>query len=74
MTTPTRFDRIVSTLVAEAMEDPATGWLSNFGEYDQFDYAENDGAIYVNGNYESVDVYQLAGIVEALFEQFEKEH
>lgn len=59
-----RRKQIVDRLVAEALTDPGTGWLSNAGDYDQFKYAKNDGGIYINGNYESVDVYQLASIIE----------
>ncbi len=69
---PSLFDQILSRIVDEAITDPATGWLSNAGDYDDFEYEQADGAIYFNGNYESVDVYQLASIIEQFIQEREE--
>lgn len=76
MSAPTRHD-ILTALVAEALDDPTTGWLSDIGvhstdlEYDSSNqtiiiYSPEHRNALDMGYQGSIDVGQLAGVVESL--------
>lgn len=62
-------DVILTTLVAEALDDPDTGWLSDLGVdgyYLEYDLSNETITIDSPEHVGSIDVGQLAGVIEAL--------